>query len=146
MSTDELITDPLLPESSSANDISGNKERKLLMLRKAPIKIEPKVYLANERTFLTWMHSATYLSTASIAIIAYADRNPWSQAYGVMLLPIALGFVVYAMVNFLQRINLIKARAPGPYSDERGPVVLCVLLMISIASNLAIKLYSIYSK
>ena len=35
MSTDELITDPLLPESSSANDISGNKERKLLMLRKA---------------------------------------------------------------------------------------------------------------
>ena len=45
------------------------------------------------------MHSATYLSTASIAIIAYADRNPWSQAYGVMLLPIALGFIVYAMVN-----------------------------------------------
>jgi len=45
------------------------------------------------------MHSATYLSTASIAIIAYADHNPWSQAYGVMLLPIALGFIVYAMVN-----------------------------------------------
>jgi uncharacterized membrane protein YidH (DUF202 family) len=57
------------------------------------------VYLANERTFLTWMHSATFLSTASIAIIAYADHNPWSQLYGVMLLPVAIGFIVYAMVQ-----------------------------------------------
>lgn len=57
------------------------------------------MYLANERTFLTWMHSATFLSTASIAIIAYADQNPWSQLYGVMLLPVAIGFIVYAMVQ-----------------------------------------------
>lgn len=57
------------------------------------------MYLANERTFLTWMHSATFLSTASIAIIAYADHNPWSQLYGVMLLPVAIGFIVYAMVQ-----------------------------------------------
>ena len=68
-------------------------------LRKAPIKIEPKVFFANERTFMAWMSSATFLASASIVILAYADHNPWSQVYGIMLLPVALGFIVYAMVQ-----------------------------------------------
>lgn len=113
--------------------------------RKVPLKIEPKVFFANERTFLSWMHSATYLSAAAMGIIAYADDNPWSQVYGLTLLPVALGFIVYAMNQFLKRLNMIKVKHPGPYLDEKGPLVLTILLMISIIGNFTIKLYSIYS-
>jgi hypothetical protein len=45
----------------------------------------------------------------------------------------------------MRRLNMIKVRHPGPYLDERGPLVLTILLMISIVGNFSIKLYSIYS-
>lgn len=38
--------------------------------RKVPVKIEPKVFFANERTFLAWLHMSITLASISIAIIA----------------------------------------------------------------------------
>lgn len=66
--------------------------------RKAPVKVEPKVFFANERTFLAWMHLSVMLAGASIAILAFAEeQNPFSQIYGVILLPVAIAFIVYSM-------------------------------------------------
>lgn len=39
-------------------------------VRKVPVKIEPKVFFANERTFLAWLHMSVTLATISIAIVA----------------------------------------------------------------------------
>lgn len=38
--------------------------------RKVPVKVEPKVFFANERTFLAWLNMAVTLSSISIAILA----------------------------------------------------------------------------
>lgn len=38
--------------------------------RKVPVKVEPKVFFANERTFLAWLHMAVTLASISIAIVA----------------------------------------------------------------------------
>lgn len=67
--------------------------------RKAPIKVEPKVFFANERTFLAWMHISIILAGASIAILAFTgdNENGFSQLYGVIMLPVAVAFIVYAM-------------------------------------------------
>ena len=67
--------------------------------RKAPIKVEPKVFFANERTFLAWMHVSIILAGASIAILAYSGNSdsPGSQLYGIVMLPVAVAFIVYAM-------------------------------------------------
>ena len=67
--------------------------------RKAPIKVEPKVFFANERTFLAWMHISILLAGASIAILAFSgsNENPGSQIYGVVMLPVAVAFIVYSM-------------------------------------------------
>jgi hypothetical protein len=35
-----------------------------------PVKVEPKVYFANERTFLAWLHMAVTLASISVAIVA----------------------------------------------------------------------------
>ena len=69
-----------------------------LKQRKAPIKVEPKVFFANERTFLAWMHISIILAGASIAILAFAeDENPGSEIYGIIMLPVAVAFIVYSM-------------------------------------------------
>lgn len=38
--------------------------------RKIPVKVEPKVFFANERTFLAWLNMAVTLSSIAIAILA----------------------------------------------------------------------------
>jgi len=115
----------------------------LIKPRKAPVKVEPKVFFANERTFLAWMHLSVMLAGASIAILAFAeDQNPFSQIYGVILLPVAIAFIVYAMYQYAHRAHMIRNRMPGPYDDTTGPTVLGVMLMLSILAQFSLKLYS----
>lgn len=38
--------------------------------RKVPVKVEPKVFFANERTFLSWLHMSLTLASISVAIVA----------------------------------------------------------------------------
>lgn len=115
--------------------------------RKAPIKVEPKVFFANERTFLAWMHISVILAGASIAILAFADSddNPTSQLYGIALLPVAIAFIVYSMYQYSRRAYMIRNKMPGPYDDTTGPTVLGIVLMISIVCQFAIKLYAMSS-
>mmetsp|Transcript_19006 Transcript_19006/g.53990 ORF Transcript_19006/g.53990 Transcript_19006/m.53990 type:complete len:208 (-) Transcript_19006:200-823(-) len=118
----------------------------LIKPRKAPIKVEPKVFFANERTFLAWLHISIILAGGSIAILAFADeQNAGSQLYGVILLPVALAFIVYAMHQYTRRAYMIRNKHPGPYEDTVGPTVLGVMLMMSIVAQFAIKLYSMSS-
>jgi uncharacterized membrane protein YidH (DUF202 family) len=115
----------------------------MLKVRKAPIKIEPKVFFANERTFLAWMHLSVVLAGSSIAILAFTDdNNPMGQLYGVMTLPVAISFISYAMYQYSRRAYMIRTRHPGPYEDTVGPAVLAVMLMLSIVAQFTLKLYS----
>lgn len=115
----------------------------LIKPRKAPVKVEPKVFFANERTFLAWMHLSVMLAGASIAILAFAeDQNPFSQMYGVILLPVSVAFIVYAMYQYARRAHMIRNRMPGPYDDTTGPTILGVMLMLSILAQFSLKLYS----
>lgn len=112
--------------------------------RKAPVKIEPKVFFANERTFLAWMHLSVTLAGASIAILAFAeDQNPFSQLYGILLLPVAIAFIIFSLHQFMRRAAMIRNRSPGPYEDTVGPAVLGIILMMTIVAQFALKLYSI---
>jgi uncharacterized membrane protein YidH (DUF202 family) len=82
--------------------------------RKVPTKVEPKVFFANERTFLSWMHMAVTLSSISVAIVAFADTNEMSEVYGLMLMPVAIAFCAYACYQYMRRATMIRRREPGP--------------------------------
>jgi uncharacterized membrane protein YidH (DUF202 family) len=105
--------------------------------------VEPKVFFANERTFLAWLHASVLLAGASVAIVAFADASPWSQLYGVILLPVAIAFICYSMYQYARRAAMIRRKDPGPYEDTVGPTVLAVMLMISILAQFAIKIYTL---
>mmetsp|Transcript_21150 Transcript_21150/g.46976 ORF Transcript_21150/g.46976 Transcript_21150/m.46976 type:complete len:185 (+) Transcript_21150:157-711(+) len=113
--------------------------------RKVPIKVEPKVFFANERTFLAWMHMSVTLASISVAIVAFAEANAWSQVYGLCLLPVAIAFSAYSLWMYIKRSNMIRRKDPGPYEDRAGPIVLSVLLGLAIFVNFAVKLYA-YSR
>jgi uncharacterized membrane protein YidH (DUF202 family) len=77
----------------------NNATSSMVKQRKAPIKVEPKVFFANERTFLAWTHISIILAGASIAILSMTDEkaSTGSQLYGIVTLPVAVAFLVYSM-------------------------------------------------
>lgn len=112
-------------------------------MRKVPVKVEPKVFFANERTFLAWLNMAVTLASISIAIMAFAENNAWSTIYGIFLMPVAIAFCVYALIIYLRRASMIRQREPGPYEDKVGPIVLTTMLILAITVNFAIKLVDV---
>lgn len=114
-------------------------------MRHVPIKVEPKVFFANERTFLSWLHMSITLATISVAIVAFAESNDWSQLYGLILLPVAIVFCVYSLLTYIKRSDMLRKRLPGPYEDRIGVVCLACFLAFAIIANFCIKLYDLYT-
>ena len=96
--------------SNTTTTINANNDNigSLLIPRKAPLKVEPKVYFANERTFLAWLHLVAVLAGASAIMVMYGIRGVdgatenstaklTSQLYGIVLLPVSLAFVIFAL-------------------------------------------------
>lgn len=129
----------------------GRRENKTIKIRtvkprKAPIKIEPKVFFSNERTFLAWMHISIILAGASVAILALAEyENVGKQLYGLIMLPVAIAFLCYSMYQYVKRSYMIRHKLPGPYEDSVGPTILSIMLMVSITAQFSIKLLGITS-
>ena len=85
-------------------------------------------------TFLAWLHVVLILAAASMTIIVYSkDENIVNQLYGIILLPVSVAYIFYALWQYLRRTHLINHREPGPYIDIAGPgksefVLFCCVL------------------
>lgn len=108
-------------------------------------KIEPKVFLANERTFLHWLHHGVILSSIAGGILSFSKHSgtSWAEWYALALMPISLGFCVYALHTFLWRADRIKTRIPGRWDDPTGPLLLGGAVATILAINFFVKLYAI---
>mmetsp|Transcript_5442 Transcript_5442/g.12397 ORF Transcript_5442/g.12397 Transcript_5442/m.12397 type:complete len:755 (-) Transcript_5442:123-2387(-) len=104
-------------------------------------KIEPKIFFANERTFLHWLHAGVTLYTIAAGILAFASDTHSVSAhwYAMALLPISLGFCLYALHLFLWRAEKIKTRIPGRWDDSRGPLILGAILAGVLFINFVLK-------
>ena len=133
--------------------------------RYMPIKIEPKTFFANERTLLQWLSMSTLLLFLSLGLLAFeAGGSPSdtinlfrgdntgivtegssaiskrkitaADMVGLALAPVAILFMVYALVTYLIRANRIARREPSTrYDDIFGPSALVsFLFLVSIAS------------
>jgi len=107
-------------------------------------KIEPKLFFANERTFLHWLHAGVTLSTIATGILAFAGEEAnasWAHWYALALLPISLGFCAFALHIFLLRNDKIKNRTPGRWDDPRGPFILGGTLILVLMVSFVVKLW-----
>ena len=89
------------------------------LLYRPPSKIEPKVYLAAERTLLNWLRVAVLLGTFAIALVNSAKHstgNPLvGKVFGVVYMALAAGAIIYAWRVFELRRQRITNRYPGHF-------------------------------
>ncbi|KAJ2159706.1 GTPase regulator Nrf1 [Coemansia sp. RSA 552] len=98
-----------------------------------PVRVEPKVFFANERTFLSWLNFAIVLGSLALGLLNFGDRT--GKIAGAVFTLVAMFVMVYALLLFQWRAERIRNREAGPYDDRRGPVALVVVLISAVMLN-----------
>jgi uncharacterized membrane protein YidH (DUF202 family) len=103
-------------------------------------KVEPKLFFANERTFISWLHMAVVMASIAIGVLAFTPTDAMAQDFAMCLMPIALMFVGYALRTYLVRSEKIKSRDANRWDDPYGPVILTSCLVIALLVQFCLKL------
>lgn len=111
-----------------------------------PLRVEAKVWLANQRTFLKWQHISVLLATLSIGLYNAAKSRDDSTAS--ILATVYIGFAVFAGVwgygVYIWRSGLIRKRSGKDFDNVTGPLVVCLGLAIALVVNFWLKVGKFY--
>ena len=114
------------------NSSKRGAEKKIIV----PVRVEPKVFFANERTFLSWVHFAIFLGGISTALVGLGDRR--AKISGFIFAIVSIMFTIYALYLYLWRARKIRERDPGPYDDLFGPWVVVITFLLAMVANIII--------
>lgn len=98
-----------------------------------PVRVEPKVYFAAERTFLSWLEFSIILGSIAAALLNFGDDVSLLSAWGFTI--VACAALIYSMVLYLWRVQMIRGRRAVRYHDKYGPTALCIGLLAAVAIN-----------
>ena len=102
-----------------------------------PVRVEPKVFFAAERTFLSWLEFSIILGSIAATLLNFGDLvSMWSA---IAFTIVACASLVYSMVLYLWRVKCIRERRAVRYHDPWGPTILCVGLFGAVAVNFGIR-------
>ncbi|GAV54846.1 hypothetical protein ZYGR_0AS01690 [Zygosaccharomyces rouxii] len=106
-----------------------------------PVKVEAKVWLANERTFNRWLHVTTLMSVLTFSIYNSVKRAQFPQlanalAYIFFGLTVFCG--IWSYVTYLKRLNVIKERSGCHLDAPLGPILVAVVLTIALVLNFVV--------
>ncbi|GAB5592169.1 hypothetical protein Unana1_07069 [Umbelopsis nana] len=111
----------------------GDGKDKAAVKKMVKVKVEPKVFFANERTFISWLQFCALLLTVALNLLNFGDFV--SRVCGGMFIGIAAGIAIYALYRFERRAWMINRQHNGRYDDLWGPAVLCILLVAALVVN-----------
>ncbi|CCE72553.1 Piso0_000136 [Millerozyma farinosa CBS 7064] len=94
-----------------------------------PIRIEPKVYFATERTFLNWMSIGMVLGATATTLLNYGTKSALTASVGFFLT--ALFVLVYSTINYIWRVLMIRNKAAVDYADKIGPNSVCIFFTVA---------------
>jgi uncharacterized membrane protein YidH (DUF202 family) len=138
-----------LMEEGSSSGVRRGGESEFVRFWKAPVgkriavpvRIEPKVYFAAERTFLKWLNTAIFIAGIATTLLNF---TPPEDSRGLISSAIftltALLAIAYSAIIFVFRAYRLRARrAEGLYYDRYGPTVLCVVLLAALGTNIGLR-------
>jgi uncharacterized membrane protein YidH (DUF202 family) len=117
--------------------LNTNPEQNLPKKGKRKKKVEPKIFFANERTFISWLQFSALLLSVSLGLINFGDHI--SKGSGAFFIIIAIVLAGYAQLRFQYRTWQIRFRSESRFDDIYGPAVLCLVLIIALIINLGLR-------
>lgn len=129
-----------------------------------PVKVEPKVWLANERTFVRWQHIAVLLGSLSLGLynaatataaagdghgsdgargragagigVGVGAGNPsLARSLAIVYICLAVFAGLWGWWVYIRRGKMIAQRSGKEFDNVLGPVVVCLGLLVAVVVN-----------
>lgn len=107
-----------------------------------PLRVEPKVWLANERTFLKWQHICILLGGLAVGLYTAAGEDDLAEFMGIAYIVIAIFAGLWGYYMHFTRRNMIIARSGKDFDNLIGPMVVSAALMVALLLNFVFKVCS----
>ncbi|KAI9800175.1 MAG: vacuolar transporter chaperone [Piccolia ochrophora] len=140
------------PQRAEAKKFKAPKGKRIHV----PVRVEPKVHFAAERTFLSWVpsHNPTpyeptltrgrpqlelsiIISTIATTLLNFGDALSLASACAFSVL--ACAALLYSMALYLWRVDKIRNRRAVRYHEPIGPTVLCLGLLAAVAVSFGVR-------
>lgn len=111
----------------------------ILIKESGPLQVEPKVWLANERTFLKWQHICILLGALAVSLYTAAGENKLAEYMGIAYIIIAAFAGLWGYYIHFVRRRMIIARSGKDFDNFVGPLVVSFALLVALLLNFGFK-------
>jgi uncharacterized membrane protein YidH (DUF202 family) len=137
----------LLPSFSSSKYARAHRQRpaqlppgvsqpQQLIKDMGPVQVEPKVWLANERTFIKWQHVALLLASLSLGLYnAAGEVNNVARGLAIVYTLIAVFAGAWGWWQYIVRSKMIEQRSGKDFDNIIGPIIVCIGLVVALCLN-----------
>ena len=145
-------TTPIPPRSGGALSALGSDPSKFSSKKfqapkgkriHVPVRVEPKVYFANERTFLSWLEFSIILGSIAAALLNFGDSVSVSAGMGFTV--VAAFALLYSVFMYYLRVQMVRKRRANlsRYYDRWGTTGLCLGLLAATLVNFVYKVQEV---
>lgn len=110
------------------------------------IKVEPKVWLANERTFLKWQHICVLQGALALGLYTAAGDSLIAEGMGILYIGIAAFSGAWGYYMLQTRRRMILERSGKDFDNVIGPIVISVALIIALITNFVLQYKKAFGK
>ena len=105
-----------------------------------PVRVEAKVWLANQRTFIKWQHISVLLASLSLGLYNAAGvDNSVARALALVYTAFAAFAGLWGWGAYAWRSRLITERSGKDFDNMIGPIVVSIGLAIALCLNFGFK-------
>ncbi|KAL4910331.1 hypothetical protein BDW74DRAFT_173787 [Aspergillus multicolor] len=105
-----------------------------------PIRVEPKVYFAAERTFLSWLEFSIMLGTVAAALLNFGEDYITFACSWAFTILAALS-LIYSLMLYIWRVDKIRKRrdVKRVYYEKWGPTIIGLGLVTIMLVNFGLR-------
>ena len=101
-----------------------------------PVRVEPKVWLANQRTFIKWQHIAVLLASLSLGLYnAAREFDTVARGLAVIYTLVAVFAGAWGWWQYIVRSRMIQERSGKDFDNTVGPIIVCAGLIVGLCLN-----------
>ncbi|KAH8677430.1 VTC domain-containing protein [Xylariales sp. PMI_506] len=100
-----------------------------------PLQVEPKVWLANERTFLKWQHICILLGSLAVGLYSAAGENFLAECMGIAYIIIAVMSGLWGYFMLQKRRTMILERSGKDFDNMIGPMAVSAAMIVALVLN-----------